>query len=361
LVAGLDIRPDVQNVYRMDRMTGHIDLVSVNVDGTGSGNDDSKDAVISADGSVVAFSSDADNLVSSTPHGFMNIFVRNFVTGTTQLVSVRTDGTGGGNGFSGKPAISAGGTVVTFESNATNLHPLDTNNTYDIFARNLLTQTTYLVSVSSDGSASGNATSDKPVISADGSVVAFESEAWNLHPSKTVGNRWEVYARDLQTGTTYLVSSGTLGHTALNPVISANGSVVAYNLLDGGVYARNIVTGTNYIVSIDPTGTFAGAGDGEVISADGSVVAFRSSTSLSALDTNGFSDIYARNIVSGTTFLVSVNLAGTAKGIGHSYDPAISADGNVVAFRSEATNLSVLKASNSYFDIFARNLFTGTT
>jgi hypothetical protein len=136
-------------------------------------------------------------------------------------------------------------------------------------------------------------------------------------------------------------------------VISANGCVVAYNLLYGGVYARNIVTGTDYVV--------AGSGDEQVVSADGTVVAFRSSASLSPLDTNGFSDIYARNIVTGTTTLVSVNSAGTGGGHGYSYEPAISADGNVIIFRSEATDLNDLKTNGLYPDLFAHNLFTGAT
>jgi Tol biopolymer transport system component len=83
------------------------------------------------------------------------------------------------------------------------------------FERNLVTRTTFLVSVNSDGTASGNGNSNAPVISADGRVVAFESDATNLDPAKTVGNGSEVYARDLQTGTTYLVSSANLGHTQL--------------------------------------------------------------------------------------------------------------------------------------------------
>ena len=183
LVAGLDIRPDMQNVYRMDRVTGHIDLVSINVAGTGSGNDDSGDPVISADGSVVAFSSDAGNLVSLTANGAVGTFsCETSLRGRPSLVSVNSTGTGGGNTSSDGPAISADGTVVAFSSRSNNLHPLDTNSTRDIFARNLLTNTTYLVSVSSDGTTGGNNDSDDPVISADGRVVAF-SELCNQSAS----------------------------------------------------------------------------------------------------------------------------------------------------------------------------------
>jgi hypothetical protein len=96
-----------------------------------------------------------------------------------------------------------------------------------------------------------------------------------------------------------------------------------------------------------------------VISADGTVVAFRTTYSLSPLDTGPFS-IYAHNLVTNTTVLVSVNSAG-ASGNGYSTNPSISADGNIIVFHSQATNLNSLKTNGSYDDVFARNLFTGTT
>jgi hypothetical protein len=367
LIDGLDIWPSTQNVYRMDRVTGHIDLVSVNVDGTGSGNDDSGDPVISADGSVVAFSSDASNLVSLLSGGG-EIFVRNFVTGTTQLVSVRTDGAQGGNGSSDDPTISADGSVVAFSSNASNLHPLDTNTTKDIFARNLVTGTTYLVSISSDGAAGGNHASYVPVMSSNGKVVTFLSASSNLHPAKSSATGNDIFARDLETGITSLVSINSTGDSPLNGSfylqrlgISANGNVVVFRSDFGTVYARNLATNTTIVVGTGSLGTINGTAFGFVISADGSVVAFHSTSSLHPLDTNGRQDVYARNIVTGTTYLVSVNSTGTANGNGDSEDPAISADGSVVAFRSKASNLHDLKTSQLYEDTFARNLLTGRT
>jgi hypothetical protein len=260
--------------------------------------------------------------------------------------------------------ISADGNVVAFHSRSDNVHPLDTDRASDIFARNLLTNTTYLVSVSSDGTAGGNDDSDEPIISADGRVVAFQSAATNLHPLDT-NTRYDILARNLETETTYLVSinsagTGTLGFTALDPVISANGNVVAFRRLEGGIYARNLVAGTNYVVSIDPTGTFTADANGHVISEDGSVVAFHSNSSLHPLDANGWSDVYARNIATSTTYLVSVNAAGTG-GDDNSHDPAVSADGSVIAFRSSASNLHSLKTGRTYDDVFVRNLVSGTT
>jgi Tol biopolymer transport system component len=57
-------------------------------------------------------------------------------TGTTQLVSIASDGTHG-NGYSYLPSISADGCFLAFASNATNLVERDTNGSYDIFVRDL--------------------------------------------------------------------------------------------------------------------------------------------------------------------------------------------------------------------------------
>jgi hypothetical protein len=380
LVNGLEISAGVQNVYRLDRNTGHIDLVSVNISGAGSGNKSSDDPTISADGNVVAFSSNSSNLTPLAT-GSSNIFARNLATGETYLVSINTAGTGGGNTSSSGPVISADGNVVAFYSYSNNLHPLATDGDSNIYARNLALGTTDLVSVSADGTSGGNNLSSSPVISADGSVVAFRSEATNLHPAKTTSTNYDIFARNLVTGITYLVTINSTGNgsgsgVADDTVISANGAVVAFRSSSTNlhplkhavghydIFARNLLTGTTYLVSMSSDGTSGGTGDSDnpVISADGNIVAFQSSaTNLHPLDTDFTSDVFARNLSTGTTYLVSASSDG-AETVGHSsYEPAISADGSVVAFFSFANTLAPLKATNNYFDVFARNVATGVT
>jgi Tol biopolymer transport system component len=77
-------------------------------------------------------------------------------------------------------ALSADGNVVVFNSEASNLHPLDTDTDNDVFARNIVTGVTHLVSVNESGTASGNGASRAPQISANGNVVAFTSSANDL-------------------------------------------------------------------------------------------------------------------------------------------------------------------------------------
>ena len=163
-------------------------------DGT-QANGDSASPAISADGRYVAFGSDASNLVPGDTNGTSDVFVRDLRSGTTQRVSVATDGTQA-NGDSDSPAISADGRYVAFASYASNLVPGDTNGTADVFVRDLRSGTTRRVSVATDGT-QANGDSGSPAISADGRYVAFESDASNLVPGDT-NHCVDVFVRDLK-------------------------------------------------------------------------------------------------------------------------------------------------------------------
>ncbi len=142
------------------------ELVSINQAGTGSGNGVSFNPVFSTDGRFVAFSSGASDLVANDTNGTEDVFVRDLQTGTTTLVSINRTGTGS-NGGSSDPVISADDRFVAFLSDASDLVANDTNNTTDMFVRDLQTGTTTLVSVNRAGTG-GNGVSSDPVISADG-------------------------------------------------------------------------------------------------------------------------------------------------------------------------------------------------
>src|SRR5262249_38859716 len=137
-------------------------------------------------------------------------------TGTTSLVSVNAAGTGSVTGESFNPSISADGNVIAFFSSSTDLTPLTPVSTYNIqnvFARNLATATTSLLSVNSAGTAGGDGSSSNPVISADGNIVAFSSLASNLVQGDFNASA-DVFVRGLANGTTVAA-------------MSSNGSVVA--------------------------------------------------------------------------------------------------------------------------------------
>lgn len=180
---------------------------------------------ISGNGRYVAFQSWASDLVEDDTNGMADIFVHDLQTGMTELVSV-ADTTGAqGNGNSQLPSISFDGHYVAFESTADNLVAGDTNSSYDVFVVDRLSGTTERVSVSS-GSVEGDKSSHAPSISADGRFVAFESSATNLVPGFTLSATPQVYLRDRETDSTYLVSrspaTGEPGHGgSREPVVAA--------------------------------------------------------------------------------------------------------------------------------------------
>src|SRR4028118_1621364 len=102
-----------------------------------------------------------------------------------------------GNSGSYNPSISADGRFVAFSSLASNIVPGDTNNSYDIFVRDTLTNTTTRLSVDSAGN-QADRNSDGASISADGRFVAFTSLASNIVPGDT-NNSFDIFVRDRLT------------------------------------------------------------------------------------------------------------------------------------------------------------------
>jgi len=299
---------------------GTTERVSVSSHGV-QGNGDSTGPAFSADGHVVAFVSDAKNLAPGDTNGkhcrpsFLcgfDVFARDLTTGATDRVSVSSAGVQG-NDISFSPAVSTDGRFVAFRSFASNLVAGDTNATDDVFVRDRQNGTTERVSVSSTG-VQGNGPSFHPAISRDGRFVAFASITSTLVPGDSNGSE-DVFVRDRQAGTTELASVSSLG---------AQGS--------GDSFAP-------------------------AISRDGRFVAFASAaTGLVPGDTNHKGDVLVRDRQAGTTVRVSVSSAGAQangdSGVSRG-DPgvALSADGQAVAFASDASNL-VQGDTNGKIDIF---------
>ncbi len=353
------------------------EMMSVNADGTDGGNFQSGSPVICADGWYVAFESLASNLGPPDTNGYKDIYVRNRKTDTTILVSINADGTNGGNGNSSSPVCSANCRYVAFESSAYNFGPTDTNGATDVYVRDLFTGTTTLVSVNAAGTNSGNLESGSPAISPSGRYVAFHSRATNLMPDATVGQ--QVYVRDLFTGTTTLVSinadeTGAGNGWSGQPVISDNGRYVVFGSnannfgppdvgYDEDLYVRDLVSKTTRLVSVNFDGTDGGNQMSRfpVISAGGQYVAFVSwASNLGHSDTNGISDIYVRDLIGGTTTLVSANASGTDAGNGWSNSPVISADGRYIVFESVANNFGP-NDTNGTIDVYMHDLIIGLT
>jgi Tol biopolymer transport system component len=182
---------------------------------------------ISSDGRFIAFVSGADNLVPNDTNGCQDVFVCDMLYGTNLLVSVATNG-GSADFSSSDPAVSGDGRYVAFSSSADNLVPSDTNSAQDVFVRDLQSGTTVLVSASSDGSGPGNGPSYSPALSSDGRYVLFRSVARNLASGSFTGHE-NLFLRDLQFGTNYALTSTPL--TSGSPVgsMTADGRFVAFS------------------------------------------------------------------------------------------------------------------------------------
>ena len=293
---------------------GDISRASVAYDGS-QANNYSQWPDISDDGRYVVFYSTASNLVSGGSSGRPQIFMRDVASDTTTLVSVSSAGIEGDNA-SFYAAVSTDGRFAAFDSSSTNLVISDTNGVYDVFLRDMQSGVTSRVSVSSSGE-EGNGNSRVLDISADGRYVVFESTADNLVPDDTNGYK-DIFLHDALTGNTYRVSLDTAGGDAnsasYNPSVSGDGRYVAFDSL-----ASDLITGDAY---------------------------------------SGY-DVFVRDMQAGATTLISQAGDGT-QGNGRSRNPSISGNGRYVAFESDATNL-VSGDGNGFTDIFVRDMQAGTT
>ena len=349
-----------RDVFLRDLVSGTTRLVSVNHTGTGSGAGDSYAQRMTPDARFIAFQSDASDLVTNDFNdGYFDVFLRDMSSNVTELISVNLAGTGSGNDISLGAVVSADGRYVAFHSVATDLHPADTDGGLDVYVRDRVLGTNILCSIATNHASGGDDESFVPVLSANGRVVVFRSYAANLTPGLDSEGA-NLFAYDILSGQLQLVSVNLAGigggnDSSYNQVVSADGRYVAFqsyasnlvpndfNADNADVFVRDLVTGTTTLVSVRCDGTGAGNGGSTVpaINADGRFVTFVShATDLVSGDVEPFTqNIFRRDLLTGTTLLLSFNHARTGSGDNHGYDPSISADGRAVAFGSYASDL----------------------
>ena len=354
----------VHDIFVRDRQSGVTTRVSVSSSGIES-NEMSDRPSISSDGRYVAFYSYASNLVANDTNEAYDVFVHDRQTGQTTRVSVSSAGAQG-NAPSFQPALSYDGRYVVFYSDASNLVDGDTNNKDDVFVHDRQNGQTTRVSVNSAGE-QGNSDSYICDISGNGRYVAFHSWASNLVTGDS-NNTGDVFVRDLvdnQTTRVSLSSSGDQGNASSSfPSISSDGRYVAFwsaanGLIDQDdngwqdIFVHDRQTGQTTSVSVTAAGaTGNGSSYRPAISDDGRYVAFESyANDLVTGDTTFSStDMFVRDRQMGQTKRLSVSSAG-AQGNGFSGMAAISPDGRYVAFSSGASNL-IANDTNQVDDIF---------
>jgi len=366
------------DVFRYKRSDQSVIRVSVSSGGSPANRDSgasdvTADRVMSTeDGRYTVFSSDADNLVPGDSNSASDIFIRDNVLGQTELVSIALGGVAA-NGPSYWPSGSNDGRYVVFASKATDLTGSSVPPYEFAYLRDRYAGTTVAV-CGSLGGAVVNGGCAQPAISAAGGVVAFISDADNLVPSTFVARhgRAEVYVKTLVLPGQTLLSLGNPSPDGVEWInLSSDGGKVAltsYAELVTGDADENedvfVVNATTLHVDWISVSHSGGDSDGDsttpFMSRSGSFVAFASDASnIITSDTNGFADIFLRNLSAGSTSRVSVSSAGQ-QADGPSYWPSVSDDGGYVVFESSATNL-IDDDTNAKNDIFLRDLSAGTT
>jgi Tol biopolymer transport system component len=362
----VDDTNDTRDCFVRDLGTSTTERVSVTSDGA-QANGACQGPVVTADGRYVTFAYSSGGLLQNDTNGTWDIFLRDRQLGTTERVSV---GLGGeeANGPSEDPAISSDGTLIAFESEASNLVMGDTNGRRDVFVYNRDTGTTTRISVRSNGAQAVNGSSRDADVSGDGRFVVFVSRATGLVPKDTNGTS-DIFIHDLVKAKTQRVSVSSSGKqvkgNSVNPIVSASGRIVAFESkardlvpgdTNGGsdVFVRDRKNGETVRISVSSAGRQASGGSADpFISHSGRYVAFESvASNLVPKDTNGTKDVFLRDLIKKSTEIISLASGGKAAN-GESEDPTFSEDARYVFFESKASNM-VKNDTNAAEDIFRR-------
>lgn len=210
--------------------------------------------------------------------------------------------------------------------------------------------------------------------SRDNRYVVFESGSSDLVPGDSHGMN-NVFVKDRLTGATTQVSTSSTGvqgnGACFGPTISADGRFVAFtahanNLVEddtngySDVFVKDRLTGITKRVSISSTGAEGnGVCINATISPNGRYVGFDANSSNLVAGAGNTMSTFVHDRETGLTTCVSRSSAGVLANYS-SWTPIFSFDGRYVAFSSDATNL-VPDDTNRKRDIFIRDQQTGTT
>jgi Tol biopolymer transport system component len=356
---------------------------------------------VSANGRLVLFASDGAAFVASDTNGRTDVFLKNLDTGDIQRVTTQSNGAQlaeGGSCRSMTPdgrfvsfgsgtavfvkdtqtgqltqASPAAGTVPqvqgyfggSMSADGRNIvfvtQPVTTQGVrFDlinvvprrIMLRDLQTGSLQTLATDNGIVAQGQVIGLGAAISSDGTRVAFVSSFAGLVPGDN-NNREDVFVRDLDSGSTTLVSStsegvaSTAGQYEGVSLRSDNtvsfGTAGLSNLGPRGLYLKDLATGSLTLVLGSPDG------DATALSADGRHVLF------TRIYSNFDRRVFLRDRATGQDRLVSASASGTASN-GNSTGPRMSRDGSTVVFGSSARNLVSPRPQAGVFQVYAKSV-----
>jgi len=356
---------DFIDVYAYDRWTDTLVCASTSSAGV-YGNAPAYRARISENGRYVGFTTGSDNLVPLDTNAWHDVYVKDLQTGQTVRISNAHGTDESAYGASWDPWLSADGRYVAFRSSGVDLVPVDTNLHSDIFRYDTWTGDMLRVSDAPGGESNGNVWNCS--MSADGSRIAFRSWASNLVPGDTNGFS-DIFVVDVG-GLPQLVSRNPFGDPADGssgrPVLSADGSTLTFESwatdiagpynTQSDVFLVHLDTMDVELLSVGNDG-LPGIGDSVngSLSADGQFAAFISEAPGLAPFEGLEYNVYVKDVDSGETWTVGLASGVSRTANGASSTPRLSSDGSIVAFESRASNLA-LGDTNENWDVFVRVL-----
>jgi hypothetical protein len=329
------------NVYLRDRRRDDLAVVAR----PRAGHDEFYDPRIldlSADGRFVLYAS-------------RGLLRKNLRTGAVRRIDVSTEGTAG-DGRVLDAAISSDGHLVAFVSDASNLVRRDTNDYSDVFVRNVRSRRTRLVSVATDGEQDPRSHAQTVRITSAGRFVAFSSTA-ELFPTDTDGGLLDVYVHDRRSASTRLVSvhppddPPNGGYENYLGAVSGDGRFLAYSAIRNG---RGDLTCSTAYVSDQQTDTIrqvappcvlhrnwswvsAMSGDGRFLLLTSTAEFRASEKGETDAGASGDPDVFIRDRLTGRTVRVSKPVP-EGDGPGASYAPSVgddlTPDGRLMTFTS---------------------------
>ncbi|MFH8610665.1 TolB family protein [Streptomyces sp. NPDC018029] len=345
--------------------------------GGAQGNAASTNPAVSADGRYVAFVSASRNLVENDTNGTPDAFVRDLRTGTTERVSVRSNGKAS-HGVVREVSISPDGRYVVFTSTADDLVRGDPNDLDDVFLHDRSTSRTQRISptgASYDGLRS-HLTYD-PAVSGDGRYIAYASGAEDLVPGDA-NERDDVFLYDRKEKTTQLAQLTDAGEhgagDAFGPAFAGDsgGRYLAFTSNTSNlaavedhssatdIFLRDREKGTTELISVPHAYNRKTPSWGAALSGDARHVAFTSASRV--LRPEGPAPTSPHNVFlydrdTKRMRLVSAAQDGTPAN-GDSDGVSLSRDGRYAAFTSTASNLTPDDGDSSA-DVFLRDMVTG--
>jgi Tol biopolymer transport system component len=358
-----------------------VSLTNAGVPPSGTPAGTSHQAAVTPDGRYVVFEGSYTGLVASPAviNNNSQIYLRDRVAGTTELISQSTAGIPANNNNASRPSISNDGCRVVFVSYATNLIDGNTTSSSHIFLRNRCingvvtpNKTTSMVDVMPNGSlATSQAFAAR--ISGDGRTVVLNTYSMLVdgltNRGLTCAGNSIVYLRHLESGTTTALTRPDGGCISGDePDVSYNGTRIAFwsyeDLLNkhvgywqiyvfdtsiGPTSLAVVSANANGALQLQDDGVHGGGGStsqvySPAISQDGCFVAFQSpGYGLWPIPSwSGISHIYVKDTCKGTIAIASVDSTGAILGnldSGAGARPGLSSNGQFIVFRTSATNL----------------------